>query len=60
MNRKQDWKDQLWNVSLFPICNDPQDGSGQPEPAPRGGSSVTRPALLAVTEQPVTSFVEAA
>jgi hypothetical protein len=61
MNRQQAWKNQLWNVCLFPVCNDRQDRFDPPEPAPRGGSSVGSPALLSVTEQPATAtFARAA
>lgn len=60
MNRKQPWKNQLWNVSLFPALASSEQGSGPPEPAPRGGSSLGRPALLTVTEEPANELARAA
>lgn len=60
MNRTQAWKNQLWNVSLFPVCNDRRESFEPPEPAPRGGSSLARPALLSVSEQPVATLARAA
>lgn len=60
MNPKQAFKNQLWNVSLLPICTAPGQGSGAPEPLPPGGSSPSRPALLTVTEAPAVTLASAA
>lgn len=60
MQPKPIWKNQLWNVSLFPVCNDRPEGSEPPEPAPRGGSSLARPALLAIAEPPALPLSRAA
>lgn len=64
MTHKQAWKNQLWNVSLFPAAPLAQAGSAgavtPPEPAPRGGSSLTRPALLSVSEPPSAPLARAA
>ena len=60
MSRERALKNQLWNVSLFPVCNDRAANVDPPEPAPRGGSAVPCPALLSAIEQPSVPTVRAA
>lgn len=50
MNRKNSLKDQLWNVSLLPTVKVESSSGPPPGPAPRGGSSLNRPAVLSLTE----------
>lgn len=61
MTRKNPLKEELWNVSLLPTVK-VEPSAGPPGPAPRGGSSVNRPALLslAATEASPASFAAAA
>jgi hypothetical protein len=60
MSRKNTWKDELWNVSLLPTVGVAQSSGPPPSPAPRGGASLGRPALLSVAEVPAQVLAQAA
>jgi hypothetical protein len=50
-NRKNTWKDELWNVSLLPAVK--VRATAEPPSGPLDGSTaLARPALLSLSEAP--------
>jgi hypothetical protein len=56
MTRKNSIKDQLWNVSLLPTVKVEPSAGPPPGPAPRGGTALSRPAVLSLAD--ATSSLE--
>jgi hypothetical protein len=49
-NRKNAWKNELWNVSLLPTVKVSQGAEPPLGPGPAGGRALEAPALLSVSE----------
>ena len=60
MPRKNTLKDELWNISLLPTVSVSLGSGPPPGPAPRGGASLSLPALLSVADAPVPRLAQAA
>jgi hypothetical protein len=60
-NRKNAWKDELWNVSLLPTVQVAQDNDPPRGPCPGGGKALEQPAVLSLREDTtLTPLAEAA
>jgi hypothetical protein len=60
-NRKNSWKDELWNVSLLPTVQVAQGSDPPLGPSPGGGQALEQPALLSLREDTtLTPLAEAA